>query len=86
MADLFTWTTAQFGLAVGLLIIAVVIVSKALSMKDRALIERYEREIARLEIQSNFYRDRWIEAVDTAEVGEQAAKRLARGRRRTGES
>lgn len=86
MTELFSWTSAQFGLAVGLLVVAVVFLAKLLSIKDRALITRYEKENTEIKVERDFYRDKWLEAIEAAEVGEQATKRLAGGRRRAGGS
>lgn len=86
MEALFTWTTAQFGLAVGLLIVAVVgltrFVLRLLAQKDA----QHEKALADLEAERDLYRDRWIKAVDRFEVADEAAQRLAAPRRRSGGS
>lgn len=84
METLFTWTTAQFGLAVGLLIVAVVILGRIVAVQNREAKAQYERSITELETERDLYRDKWIEAVGAAEIGEQASKRLVAGRRRPG--
>ena len=86
MSDLFTWTTAQFGLAVGLLIVAVVTLARIVVVQAREAKARYEARERELEAEVTFYRNKWIEALDAAEVGEQATRRLAGGRRRPGGS
>lgn len=82
MSELFTWTTAQFGLAVGLLLVATVTLARIVVVQNREAKARYEKQILELESEVEFYRNKWIEAIDAAEVGEQATKRLAGGRRR----
>lgn len=86
MEVLFWEAVRQYGLPVGLLLVAVLGLAKALSVKDKALTARYEKRETELTVERDFYRSKWIETLDAAEVGEQAAKRLAGGRRRTGAS
>lgn len=82
MLDLFTWTSAQFGLAVGLLIVAVVTLARVVVVQNRETKANLQKQIAELEIERDFYRDKWVETLGAAEVGHEAAKRLAGGRPR----
>lgn len=86
MVELFSWTTAQYGLAVGLLLVGVIFLWKLASSKDKALIARYDKENAELRVERDLYRDRWIKTIETAEVADEAAARLAGRRRRAGGS
>lgn len=82
LETLFSESVRQFGLPVGLLLVAVVVLARVVYVQHRETKASYEKRIAELEIERNLYRDRWLNAVDTAEVGEEAAARLTRGRRR----
>lgn len=89
MSELFSETSRQFGLAVGLLVVAVVALARVAYVLYGDLKSRSEREIAELraendelKVERDLYRDRWIEAVSVAEVGKEATRRLVRGDRR----
>jgi hypothetical protein len=86
VTELFTWTTAQFGLAVGLLVVAVIILWRMLVASNRDALAQRDKRIAELEIERDLYRDRWVETIGAAEVGDELAKRAIRGRRRAGGS
>ncbi len=84
LETLFSWTSAQYGLAVGLLIVGLVLVGRFAMRKDqeaRALLLKENEEI---KAERDYYRTLWIEAVGAAEVGAAATQRLARGRRPSG--
>jgi hypothetical protein len=89
MSDLFSETSRQFGLAVGLLVVGIVTLSRVVyvlyrdqQMKaDKAMAEKDVR-IKELEAETVVLRERLIEAIGAAEVGDRAAKRLAGGGRR----
>lgn len=89
MLDLFSETSRQFGLSVGLLVVAVVILARAVYVLNRDLHHRTDKELAEkqsrieeLEIEVDLYRERWIEAIGAAEVGKEATRRLAKSARR----
>lgn len=84
METLFTWTSAQFGLAVGLLIVANVVLFKIVVAQNRDALSQRDKRIAELEIEVDLYRDRWIEAIGAVEVGDELAKRAVRKRRAGG--
>lgn len=86
METLFTWTSAQWGLGVGLLIVANVVLYRMLVAAQRDQIAQRDKRIEELEIQSDLYRDRWLKAIDRLEVADEAATRLAAPRRRSGGS
>jgi hypothetical protein len=83
---LFSQTSAQFGLAVGLLVVAVVTLARIIVVQYRKLETRYEKREAELTIERDFYRDKWMETLDAAEVGQEATHRLVRSKRRAGGS
>lgn len=89
LSDLFSETSRQFGLAIGLLVVAVVVLARFAYVAIRELKVRYEQENARqsarikeLEAETVILRERLIEAIGAAEVGERGMKRLAGGGRR----
>jgi NAD-dependent DNA ligase len=82
LADIFSWTSAQFGLAVGLLIVAVIALTRFVVVLIREIKSGYDKQIAELETERDLYRDKWIEALGAAEVGSEAAKRLVGGGRK----
>lgn len=86
MTELFTWTTAQYGLSVGLLLVAVLGLTRFVLKLLREQKAQYEKTITDLEVERDLYRDRWIKAIDMAEVADEAATRLAAPRRRAGGS
>lgn len=87
--QLFAESVRQFGLPVGLLLVAVVILARVAVVQNRESTARYERALAQqqariteLEAETVVLRERLIEAISAAEVGERATKRLAGGSRR----
>lgn len=89
MSELFSETSRQFGLAVGLLVVAVVVLARFAYVAIRELKVRYEQEnaaqavrIKELEAETVILRERLIEAIGAAEVGERGLKRLTGGGRR----
>lgn len=86
MSELFTQASAQWGLGVGLLVVAVVGLIRFVLKLLREQKAQYEKTITDLEAERDLYRDRWVKAIDTAEVADEAATRLAGRRRRAGGS
>lgn len=84
MTELFTWTTAQWGLGVGLLIVANIVLFKIVVAQNRDALSQRDKRIAELEIEVDLYRDRWIGAIGAVEVGDELAKRTVRKRRAGG--
>lgn len=84
--ELVSEAVRQFGLPVGLLLVAVIGLLRFVLQLLKNQEARYEQEIADLKTERDLYRDRWIKAIDTAEVADEAAKRLAAPRRRSGGS
>lgn len=82
MAEFFTEVVRQFGLPVGLLLVAVVILARIVVVQYRETRAAHAKQIEELEVERDFYRDKWIEAIGTAEVGTETAARLASGGRR----
>lgn len=84
MEDLFAEAVRQFGLPVGLLLVAVVTLARIVVVKDREARAQILQELEEARVERDFYRDKWMETLGAAEVGHEAAKRLAGGRRRSG--
>lgn len=84
MEALFSQASAQWGLGVGLLLVAVVGLIRFVLKLLREQTVHYEKTITDLEVERDLYRDRWIKAIETAEVADEAATRLAGRRRRSG--
>lgn len=72
----------QFGLPVGLLLVAVVTLFRIVVVQARESRAQLLKELEETKIERDLYRDRWVEAIGVAEVGEEATKRLASGGRR----
>lgn len=90
MESLISESVRQYGLPVGLLLALVIILSRVVLVVVRELKVRYEKELAdlkaenaELKIERDLYRDRWIETLGAAEIGERATRRLAGGGRRS---
>ena len=86
METLFSQTSAQFGLAVGLLIVAVIVMWRMLVAQSKDALATRDKRIEELEIERDLYRDRWVETLGAAEVGDELAKRALKGKRRMGGS
>lgn len=84
MLDLLSWTSAQFGLAVGLLLVAVVTLFRIVVVQNREGRAQLLKEIEELKVERDLYRDKWVETLGAAEVGAEATRRLAGGRRTPG--
>jgi NAD-dependent DNA ligase len=79
---LFWESVKQFGLPIGLLLVGVVILSRVVVVQYRESRAQFLKQILELETERDLYRDKWLDALGAAEVGEEATKRLARSKRR----
>lgn len=82
--EFFAEAVRQYGLPVGLLLVAVVTLARVVVMQNREARAQLLAELEETKTERDYYRDRWVEAVGVAEVGAEATKRLAGGRRRPG--
>jgi hypothetical protein len=82
MEALFSEAVKEFGLPIGLLIVAVVTLWRWGSTQNREREAAAERRLEEVMIERDLYRTKWLEALGAAEVGEEATKRLVRGKRR----
>jgi hypothetical protein len=86
VAELFGEAVRQFGLPVGLLLVAVVTLARIVVIQHRESRAQILKELAETKVERDFFRDKWLETLTSAEVGAEATKRaLARGRRRPGD-
>lgn len=85
MEAFFAEAVRQYGLPFGLLLVAVMILGRAVVVQNREQRATDAKRIAELEIEVKFYRDKWLEELERSEVGAETSERLAvRGRRRPG--
>lgn len=84
MLDLLLSLAGHYGLPVGLLSVAVVILGRVVVVQHREQRASDQKRISELESEVKFYRDRWLEELDRSEVGTEATRRLAGGKRRPG--
>lgn len=82
MEGFFAEVARQFGLPVGLLLVAVITIWHYYQKKDQEGRAHLLKELEEVKIERNYYRDRWHEEVDKGEVWEEATKRIAGGGRR----
>ncbi len=82
MEAFFSEAVRQFGLPVALLMAGLVMVWRHYERKDQEGRQQLLKELEETKLERNFYRDKWVEALGAAEVGEEATKRLAGGGRK----
>jgi hypothetical protein len=82
--ELFLAAAGQYGLPVGLLLVAVVILGRVVTVQYREKQASDAKRITELTAEVQFYRERWLEELEKSEVGTEGLHRLAGGRRRAG--
>jgi hypothetical protein len=87
VADLFGEAVRQFGLPVGLLLAAVVTLARIVVVQNREGRAQLLKELEETKVERDFFRDKWLETLTSAEVGAEATKRAlaSGGRRRPGD-